>query len=234
MPALKRYRIQRQADMPVKIPRAPAGMNPSETQPLRAGPLPPALPFSRSTGGHICKSPHCLHTSRTACCQMRRIPATEQCRVPTLSRKQRRPDAARTERNKSAEGIAHLVERVNTQRVQDRCREVLRREGIVLRVRGKAVRPAEYPAASHRSSRDEQRIAVRPVVASGLIDSIAGVLTEPRCAAEFPHADDQSALQQSAHLKVLEERRKALIERRQQFLLEPAVVLDVRVPVREG
>jgi hypothetical protein len=70
------------------------------------------------------------------------------------------------------------------------------------------------------------------VVAPRLVDAVAGALPETRRAPELAHRQHQRALQEATGVQVIEEGREALVERRQQLLLQPAVVVEVRVPVR--
>ena len=74
---------------------------------------------------------------------------------------------------------------------------------------------------------------MRPVIAARLVDAVAGELAEARRAAEFPHAHDQRAVEQAALGQIFQERGKALIERRQQLIFQPAVIVEMRIPERD-
>ncbi len=70
-----------------------------------------------------------------------------------------------------------------------------------------------------------------PVIPAGRVDAIARELTKAGCPAKLAHADHQSRSQKAASIQVFQEGRETLIERRQQFLFEPAIVIEVSVPV---
>ena len=119
-----------------------------------------------------------------------------------LGPKQSRFHLSRAERDRPREGVAHFHSGIDAEGVKQTRRQVLRRDRVVGRVRGEAVRPADDPASGLRASRDEQRIALRPVIAAGFVDAVAGELAEARRAAELAHAHHQRLVEQAALSRV--------------------------------
>ena len=70
------------------------------------------------------------------------------------------------------------------------------------------------------------------MIAAGFVHAVAGELAETRRAPKFPSANHKRALQKTAGSQVFQECRKTLIEGRQQFFLEPAIIIEMRIPER--
>src|SRR5262245_17372659 len=102
---------------------------------------------------------------------------------------QRLANLPRAQRHHSAETVPHLFVWIHAERVQDcRC-QVLWRVRVVGWIGGEAIRLAEHAATARRTAGDDDRIALRPMIAAGLIDAVASELAEPWRAAELAHAN---------------------------------------------
>ena len=104
---------------------------------------------------------------------------------------------------------------IDAEVVQDRRRQVGRRDRVVGHVAAVAGRRAVDLPAAHAAAGQQRGEGVRPVVAAGLLRVRAlRELAELRRAAELADRDDQRRLQQAAVVQVFDERRERPVERR--------------------
>ena len=96
-------------------------------------------------------------------------------------------------------------------------------DGIQCRVGGVSAGGAEHRAGPGAAAGEHDRVAVGPVVATG-------VLVDPGRSAELADTDDQGRLEQASLLEVRQEGREAPVEGRQ-HVLQAGVVLGVSVPL---
>src|SRR5437870_2317252 len=87
---------------------------------------------------------------------------------------------ARAQRHQPIKTITHFLFRINPQMMKKSCGQVLRSVGAVSGIGGTAIRTTQYPASFDFSSRQHQGVTLRPVIPAGIVDAVAGVLTEAR------------------------------------------------------
>ncbi len=147
------------------------------------------------------------------------------------STQQRRFHLPGAQGNLSQKPIADFLFGIDAKSMKQTRSQILGSNRLIDGKRSKTIGSANHAPAGLRAARDDERIATRPVISPRFIDAIARELPEPRRSSEFTHADDERAIQQAALVQIFQKRGEALVKRRQKLFLEPAVVVEVRVPV---
>src|SRR5262245_28605293 len=113
---------------------------------------------------------------------------------------------SRAERHETREAVADLHLRIDAQRLQQAGGQILRRDGVVRGIRRETIRATDDSPAGHAAAGEHERITLRPMIAAGLVDAVAGELPEARRAAEFARADHERAVQQASLGQIFQER----------------------------
>ncbi len=123
--------------------------------------------------------------------------------------------------------------RINSQVAKDCGRQVSGRNRFVNDVSRMAIRRAIDVPGRNATTCEQRSKCVRPMVAPRLarIGTLCE-LSESRRAAGLSNGDDQSCLQETALIKVMQKRRKGLIENGAQKILQLRKIVLVCIPTR--
>src|SRR5687768_10533829 len=98
--------------------------------------------------------------------------------------------------------------------------EVVRAHGILGGICAVFVGSAVNEATLHSAAREQDGVAIRPMIAAGVFIDLWG-------SAEFAHPDDEGVLEKAASVHVFQERGEGLVSNRKVILLDDGIHASV-------
>ena len=123
-----------------------------------------------------------------------------------------------------AQTVGHRAFRIDSKCREDGGSQVSRIPAARRRIRRLVVASPDHLTAANSSTGEDSGEDAGPVISSA-----AGI--DLRRPSKFTHGNDQRGVKQSAFVKICEQCRQALIERRQKAVLQLSKVVTMRVPI---